>query len=98
MLDVIAPPYTPEFVQLFLPLIENEDITGSLRINEEDDPISEFICKCLPVYSSHVKAKIKAMPSYYTTITCYTFVPLYKIIIIFYSVVRQEQNIKHEKQ
>ena len=54
VLDVIAPPYTPEFVQLFLPLIENEDITGSLRINEEDDPISEFICKCLRVLSSHV--------------------------------------------
>ena len=29
VLDVIAPPYTAEFVQLFLPLIDNEDITGS---------------------------------------------------------------------
>ena len=41
VLDVIAPPYTVEFVQLFLPLIDNEDITGSLR--SEDDPVSEFI-------------------------------------------------------
>jgi len=47
VLDVIAPPYTHDFVQLFLPLIENEDITGSLRTNEEDDPISEFICECM---------------------------------------------------
>ena len=43
VLDVIAPPYTPEFVHLFLPLIESEDITGSLRLEEENDPVSEFI-------------------------------------------------------
>lgn len=50
VLDVIAPPYTHDFVQLFLPLIENEDITGSLRTNEEDDPISEFISHCRTNY------------------------------------------------
>ncbi len=43
VLDVIAPPYTAEFVQLFLPLIDNEDITGSLRLEDENDPVSEFI-------------------------------------------------------
>ena len=43
VLDVIAPPYTMEFVQLFLPLIDNEDITGSLRSEDENDPVSEFI-------------------------------------------------------
>ncbi len=43
VLDVIAPPYTVDFVQLFLPLIENEDITGSLRSEDENDPVSEFI-------------------------------------------------------
>ena len=40
---MIAPPYTAEFVQLFLPLIDNEDITGSLRSEDENDPVSEFI-------------------------------------------------------
>ena len=40
---MIAPPYTVEFVQLFLPLIDNEDITGSLRSEDENDPVSEFI-------------------------------------------------------
>ena len=30
-------------MQLFLPLIENEDITGSLRSEDENDPVSEFI-------------------------------------------------------
>ncbi|CAH1779902.1 unnamed protein product [Owenia fusiformis] len=46
ILDVIAPPYTQEFVQLLLPLIENEDITGSLRNDEGSDPVSEFLSDC----------------------------------------------------
>ena len=45
VLDVISPPYTPEFVQLFLPLVESADITGTLRNEEENDPVSEFIGK-----------------------------------------------------
>ena len=40
---MIAPPYTIEFVQLFLPLIENDDITGTLRHDEDNDPVNEFI-------------------------------------------------------
>lgn len=51
MLDVIAPPYTPEFVNLFLPLIENDGITGTLRSEDGNDPVSEFICKLV---SAHV--------------------------------------------
>ncbi|XP_014665962.1 PREDICTED: negative elongation factor D-like [Priapulus caudatus] len=46
VLDVIAPPFTLEFVQLFLPLIENENITGSIRTENEHDPVSEFIAHC----------------------------------------------------
>ncbi|ELT99304.1 hypothetical protein CAPTEDRAFT_160748, partial [Capitella teleta] len=46
VLDMIAPPYTTEFVQLFMPLIENEDITGSLRSEDDNDPVSEFIGHC----------------------------------------------------
>lgn len=42
-MDIIAPPYTPEFVQLFLPLIENKAITGSIRMEDSSDPVSEFI-------------------------------------------------------
>ena len=45
VLDVIAPPYTPEFVQLFLPLIENNDITGILRAEDGSDPVSEFLSR-----------------------------------------------------
>lgn len=43
VLDVIAPPYTSDFAQLFLPLIENKDITGSIRTDDGRDPVSEFI-------------------------------------------------------
>ncbi|XP_048254735.1 negative elongation factor D-like [Haliotis cracherodii] len=46
VLDVIAPPYTPEFVQLFLPLIENKTITGILRSDDGQDPVSEFLSQC----------------------------------------------------
>lgn len=42
---MIAPPYTQEFVNLFLPLIENDGITGTLRSDDGNDPVSEFICK-----------------------------------------------------
>lgn len=45
VLDMISPPYTAEFVSLFLPFIENKDITGSLR-NEEIQAVSEFIKHC----------------------------------------------------
>lgn len=45
MLEAIAPPYTPEFVQLFLPIVENEEITGTMRGDGDNDPVSEFIGK-----------------------------------------------------
>ncbi|GBP11772.1 Negative elongation factor D [Eumeta japonica] len=45
VLDAIAPPYTQEFVQLVLPMVENEEITGTMRAEGENDPVSEFIGK-----------------------------------------------------
>ncbi|KAH7961773.1 hypothetical protein HPB52_012042 [Rhipicephalus sanguineus] len=66
VLDVIAPPYTPEFVQLFLPLAESEEITGGLRGaaataessgasgggggSGEGDAVSEFVVHCKANY------------------------------------------------
>lgn len=66
VLDVIAPPYTPEFVQLFLPLAESEEITGGLRgaataeggasggggcgSGEGGDAVSEFVVHCKANY------------------------------------------------
>ncbi|KAK3792170.1 hypothetical protein RRG08_055432 [Elysia crispata] len=46
LLDMIAPPYTVEFVQLLLPLIENKAVTDTLRTSDGKDPVSEFISHC----------------------------------------------------
>lgn len=43
MLDVIAPPYTSDFVQLFLPILENDSIAGTIKTEGEHDPVTEFI-------------------------------------------------------
>ena len=42
---MVAPPYSPEFMQAFYPLIESNVVTGSLKLIDESDPISEFISK-----------------------------------------------------
>ncbi|XP_071439767.1 negative elongation factor D [Hetaerina americana] len=50
VLEAIAPPYSPEFVQLFLPMVENEEITGTMRCDGDNDPVSEFIGHCKANY------------------------------------------------
>ena len=40
---MIAPPYTADFVQLFLPILENGSIAGTIRTEGEYDPVAEFI-------------------------------------------------------
>ncbi|XP_043478118.1 negative elongation factor D [Leptopilina heterotoma] len=46
VLEAIAPPYSTEFVNLFLPMVENEEITGTMRGDNENDLVSEFIVYC----------------------------------------------------
>ena len=48
--------------------------------------------------SVRVKAKHVVNIKRYTPIACYTTAPLYNIIIIFGTVVRQKRNFKHEKE
>lgn len=44
VLEAISPPYSSEFVTLFLPIVENDEITDTMRCCEGDtDPVSEFI-------------------------------------------------------
>lgn len=43
MLETIGPPYSYEFVNLFMPMVENDEITGSMRADGENDNVSEFI-------------------------------------------------------
>lgn len=45
MLEAIGPPYSSEFVHLFMPMVENDEITGTMRGDGENDPVSEFIGK-----------------------------------------------------
>lgn len=52
VLEAIAPPYTSEFVQLFLPIVENEEITGNMRSDSENDPVSDFIMHCKTNYTT----------------------------------------------
>ncbi|ETE63940.1 Negative elongation factor C/D, partial [Ophiophagus hannah] len=40
VLDVIAPPYTSDFVQLFLPILENDSIAGTIKTEGEHDPLT----------------------------------------------------------
>lgn len=60
VLDAIAPPYTPEFVQLVLPMVENEEITGTMRAEGENDPVSEFIGLFSSVYT-YLLIKVKGI-------------------------------------
>lgn len=53
VLEAIAPPYTNDFVQLFLPMVENEEITGSMRGDGDNDPVSEFIVHCKAHFTVH---------------------------------------------
>ncbi|XP_014215121.1 negative elongation factor D [Copidosoma floridanum] len=46
VLEAIVPPYSKDFVQLFLPLVEHEEITGSMRGDNDNDLVSEFIVYC----------------------------------------------------
>ncbi|XP_041096021.1 negative elongation factor D-like isoform X2 [Polyodon spathula] len=51
VLDVIAPPYPSDFVQLFLPILENDGIAGTIKTEGECDPVAEFIGKsCTAVW------------------------------------------------
>jgi len=53
VLETIAPPYSQEFVSLFLPLVENEEITGSMRLDMDSDPVSEFIVHCKATHGTN---------------------------------------------
>lgn len=43
VLGIIQPPYSPDFMTVFLPLVHNQEITGPLMNAEGTDPVSLFI-------------------------------------------------------
>ncbi|RZB39808.1 negative elongation factor D [Asbolus verrucosus] len=54
VLETIGPPYSSEFVHLFMPMVENDEITGTMRGDGENDPVSEFIVYCKANYTAVV--------------------------------------------
>ena len=46
VLDVVSPPFTQEFVSLFLPLVENPEVTGQSRNETEAALVSQFLTQC----------------------------------------------------
>ncbi|XP_018026023.1 negative elongation factor D [Hyalella azteca] len=45
VLEIVAAPYSLDFIKLFLPLVENDDITGTIR-SSDNDLVSQFIGQC----------------------------------------------------
>ncbi|XP_054154370.1 negative elongation factor D-like [Oppia nitens] len=54
VLDVITPPFSTEFVQLFYPVVNNTDVTGSLRSDTEQQLVQQFLTHCRQNYKSFV--------------------------------------------
>ncbi|XP_055333634.1 negative elongation factor D-like [Paramacrobiotus metropolitanus] len=46
LVDIMAPPYSDELMQLLLPLVSDKDITGTLRTADGKDSISVFLQDC----------------------------------------------------
>ncbi|XP_067931897.1 negative elongation factor D-like [Watersipora subatra] len=51
VLDIIAPPYTQEFVDVMYPLVNCSDITSTLRNDTSTDAASHFLSHCQKNYS-----------------------------------------------
>ena len=43
VLEMIAPPYSREFIEIFLPIVKNKSITGTLKTPDGKDDVSKFI-------------------------------------------------------
>ncbi len=49
---MIAPPYSREFVDIFLPIVKNDSITEILRTPDMKDDVSRFLGKFLIQFDS----------------------------------------------
>lgn len=73
---MIAPPYTSDFVQLFLPILENDSIAGTIRTEGEHDPVAEFIGKSVTVCSILMKSGLSHTTNKSCSKVIFTFVTL----------------------
>lgn len=84
MLDVIAPPYTSVFVQLFLPILENDSIAGTIRTEGEHDPVAEFIGK---------SRRIKMSPRSQLGLFCFSFQKPDMWITYFFQLIASQTSL-----
>jgi len=42
---MIAPPYSPDFISLMLPIVQNKEITDTLRTSNGEDDVTQFLSK-----------------------------------------------------
>jgi len=47
VLEIVSLPYSHEFVRLFLPLVENEEVTGPIKASDSD-VVAQFLAQCAP--------------------------------------------------
>jgi len=46
VLEMIAPPYSPAFIDIFLPIVSNSEITGTIQTADKEDDVSLFLAHC----------------------------------------------------
>ena len=46
VLAIVQAPYSPDFASVFLPLVQNSEITAPLKNAEGTDPVSNFLAEC----------------------------------------------------
>ena len=47
MLAIVQAPYSPDFALVFLPLVQNSEITAPLKNAKGTDPVSNFLAEYL---------------------------------------------------
>ena len=46
VLAIVQAPYSPDFAAVFLPLVQNSEITAPLKNAKGTDPVSNFLAEC----------------------------------------------------
>lgn len=46
VLEMIAPPYSGEFIAGMLPIVRNEQVTSALKMTDGEDDVSKFLAHC----------------------------------------------------
>lgn len=50
VLEMIAPPYSPDFISLMLPIVQNKEITETLRTSNGEDDVTQFLSELFHLF------------------------------------------------